>query len=94
LLFQVGQSDLVKQLHRVDSWQQLLSNEQQQYLGVVRVLLHRPQWIFIQEALDSLTPSDEAKMLGLLLKELPHAGILTISHQPVAEAFHQRVLTI
>lgn len=94
LLIQVGQQDLVKQLNRVDSWEQLLSNEQQQYLGVVRVLLHRPQWIFIQEALDSLVPSDEVKMLALLGKELPHTGILTISHQPSAEAFHQRKLEI
>jgi putative ATP-binding cassette transporter len=94
LLIQVGQKDLVKQLNRVDSWEQMLSNEQQQYLGVVRVLLHRPQWIFIQEALDSLTPSDEAQMLALLGKELPHTGILTITHQPAAEAFHQRKLKI
>lgn len=94
LLIQVGQKDLIKQLNRVDSWEQLLSNEQQQCLGVVRVLLHRPQWIFIQEALDSLAPSDETKMLTLLGKELPHTGILTITHQPAAEAFHQRKLKI
>ena len=94
LLIQVGQEDLIKHLNRLDSWEQLLSNEQQQCLGVVRVLLHRPQWIFIQEALDSLAPSDEAQMLELLGKELPHTGILTITHQPAAEAFHQRKLKI
>ncbi|NOT13047.1 MAG: ABC transporter ATP-binding protein/permease [Methylococcaceae bacterium] len=94
LLIQVGQKDLVKQLDRVDSWEHLLSNEQQQCLGVVRVLIHRPQWIFIQEALDSLAPSDETQMLELLSEELPHAGILTITHQPAAEAFHQRKLKI
>jgi vitamin B12/bleomycin/antimicrobial peptide transport system ATP-binding/permease protein len=94
LLIQVGQKELVKQLNRVDSWEQLLSNEQQQYLGVVRVLLHRPQWIFIQEALDSLAPSDKAKMLALLGKELPQTGIMTVTHQPTAEAFHQRKLKI
>lgn len=94
LLMQVGQNQLIKQLNRVDSWEQVLSNEQQQYLGVVRVLLHRPQWIFIQEALDSLAPSDEVKMLELLGKELPDAGILTITHQPDARAFHQRELKI
>jgi putative ATP-binding cassette transporter len=94
LLIQVGQKDLVKQLNRVDSWEQMLSNEQQQCLGVVRVLLHRPQWIFIQEALDSLAPSDEVQMLELLGKELPHTGILIITHQPPAETFHQRILKI
>ena len=94
LLIQVGQKELVKQLNRVDSWEQLLSNEQQQYLGLVRVLLHRPQWVFIQEALDSLAPNDEAQMLKLLGKELPRTGIMTITHQPAAQAFHQRKLKI
>ncbi|MDD5463037.1 MAG: hypothetical protein PHG00_15630 [Methylococcales bacterium] len=51
-------------------------------LGLVRALLHQPQWIFVQEALDSLLPDDEAKMLKLLAHKLSHAGILTISHQP------------
>jgi vitamin B12/bleomycin/antimicrobial peptide transport system ATP-binding/permease protein len=94
LLIEVGQKELVKQLGRVDSWEQLLSNEQQQCLGVVRVLLHKPQWIFIQEALDSLAPDDEAQILAILGNELPHTGILTITHQPAAEAFHQRTLKI
>jgi len=93
-LEQVGQKALIKQLNRVDAWADVLSNEQQQCLGLVRALLHRPQWIFVQEALDSLPPDDEAKMLKLLAHELPHAGILTITHQPVAQAFHQRKLKI
>ncbi len=94
LLLKIGQNDFIKQLDRVDSWEQLLSSEQQQYLGLVRVLLHRPQWIFIQEALDSLNPNDEVQMLELLAKELPNSGILAITHQPAAEAFHQRQLKI
>lgn len=93
-LEQVGQKVLIHQLNRIDAWDDVLSNEQQQYLGMVRVLLHRPYWIFIQEALDSLPPHDEARMLQLLAHELPHAGILTITHQPAAQAFHQRQLKI
>lgn len=93
-LEQVGQKALINQLNQVDAWEDVLSNEQQQYLGVVRALLHRPQWLFIQEALDSLPPNDEEKMLKLLARELPHAGVLTITHQPSAQAFHQRKLKI
>jgi putative ATP-binding cassette transporter len=94
LLIQVGQKELVKQLNKVESWEQTLSNEQQQCLGVARVLLHRPKWLFIQEALDSLTPKNEVKMLELLAKELPQAGILTMTNQPDAEAFHNRTMLI
>jgi vitamin B12/bleomycin/antimicrobial peptide transport system ATP-binding/permease protein len=63
-------------------------------LGVVRVLLHKPKWIFIQEALDSLTPDGEIQMLELLAKELPDVTIMNITNQPTAEDFHQRKLKI
>ena len=94
ILNQVGQKDLVKELNRTDTWENVLSNEQQLHLGVARALLHRPKWLFIQEALDSLAPDEEVKMLELLACELPQTGILTITSQPAAEAFHQRKLCI
>lgn len=94
MLAQVGQKALIRELNRVDAWEEVLSNEQQQYLGLVRALLHRPHWLFIQESLDSLPPQDETKMLKLLAYELPLTGILTITHQPSAQAFHQRELMI
>ncbi|ESS71515.1 ABC-type transport system, permease and ATPase component [Methyloglobulus morosus KoM1] len=94
LLRRLGLKELINQLDRVESWDKLLSREQQQRLGLVRVLLYQPKWIFIQEALDSLTPDGEKQMLELLSAELPNAAILSITNQPSAEAFHQRKLKI
>lgn len=94
LLRRVGLRELVKQLDHTESWEQVLSREQQQRLGLIRVLLHRAHWIFIQQAMDSLSPNDEIKMLEFLAKELPEAAILSISNQPMAEAFHQHKLKI
>jgi vitamin B12/bleomycin/antimicrobial peptide transport system ATP-binding/permease protein len=94
LLKRIGLEDLIMQLDQVESWDKLLSREQQQRLGLVRLLLYRPKWIFIQEALDSLTPDGETAMMELLIKELPDAAILSITNQPTAEAFHQRRIKI
>lgn len=94
LLRRVGLKELVNQLDQIESWEKLLSREQQQRLGVVRVLLYRPKWLFIQAALDSLTPEGEIEMLELLVEEFPDAGILSISNQSTAETFHQRKLKI
>ena len=94
LLRRIGLKDLINQLDQVESWEKLLSREQQQRLGLVRALLYEPKWIFMQEALDSLTPEGETQMLELLGKELPDTAILSISNQPSAEAFHQRKLKI
>jgi putative ATP-binding cassette transporter len=94
LMKKAGIKELISELDRVEFWEKRLSREQQQRLGLVRVLLYRPKWLFIQESLDSLTPEGEAKMFELLDKELPKTAILTITNQPTAEVIHQRKLKI
>ncbi len=94
LLRRVGLKELIKQLDQVEAWEKLLSREQQQRLGVVRVLLYKPKWIFLQEALDSLSPEGESDMMALLAKELPDATIVSLTNQPTAEAFHERKIKI
>jgi putative ATP-binding cassette transporter len=94
LLTKVGQNDLIAELNHAQSWDKQLSNEQLQYLGVVRTLLHQPKWIFIQEALDSMSPEEEIKTFNLLADELPESTILTISHQPATEFLHQRKIAV
>ncbi len=86
----VGLEELQEQLDREDNWATALSREQQQRLGVVRLLLQQPKWILLQEAMDSLDSSCELKMLRLIAKKLPDAAIMTITNEPLAEAFHQR----
>lgn len=93
-LKRVGLRDLIQQLDVEDSWEKTLSREQQQRLGVVRVLLYKPKWIFSQESLDSLSPECEAEMLHLLVKELPAVSILNMTTQPTGAGFYHRTLTI
>ncbi len=90
----VGLDELHEQLDRVDNWASALSREQQQRLGVVRLLLQQPKWILLQEAMDSLDSSCEMKMLRLIAQKLPDAAIMTITHEPLAEAFHQRRIVL
>ncbi len=85
---------LLDQLDQTDNWDKSLSREQQQRLGVVRLLLYRPKWILLQEAFDSLDPTGEVMMLRIINKHLPDATILSITNQPTAEAFHQRRLVL
>jgi vitamin B12/bleomycin/antimicrobial peptide transport system ATP-binding/permease protein len=60
-----GLQDLLGQLEQTDSWEKALTREQQQRLGLVRLLLYRPKWILLQEAFDSLDPDGEELMLRL-----------------------------
>ena len=90
----VDLEELREQLDHVDNWASALSREQQQRLGVVRLLLQKPKWILLQEAMDSLDSSCEMKMLRLIAQKLPDAAILTITNEPMAEGFHQRRIVL
>ena len=90
----VGLEQLQEELDREDNWASALSREQQQRLGVVRLLLQQPKWILLQEAMDSLDSSCELKMLRLITQKLPDAAIMTITNEPLAEAFHQRRIVL
>lgn len=90
----VGLEELRDQLDNEDNWASALSREQQQRLGVVRLLLQKPKWILLQESMDSLDSTCEIKMLNLIAKKLPDAAILTITNEPMAEGFHQRRIVL
>ena len=89
-----GLKELLGQLEQTESWEKVLTREQQQRLGLVRLLLYRPKWILLQEAFDSLDPDGEELMLRLICQELPESAMLTITNQPTAEAFHDRQITV
>ena len=62
-----------------------LSLGERQRLAMARVLLHRPDWVVLDEATSSLDLSSEAHLLSLLRQRLPDVTILCIAHrEPVA----------
>ncbi len=89
-----GLTELIEQLDQVDCWDKILPREQQQRLGLVRLLLQRPKWILLQESFDSLDPDGEIEMYRLICQELPDAALLTVTNQPTAKAFHQRQIIV
>ncbi|MGV3741961.1 MAG: ABC transporter ATP-binding protein/permease [Burkholderiaceae bacterium] len=72
-----------------DNWSQRLSPGEQQRLAFVRTLLHRPDFLFLDEASSALDAETEEAMYGLLVKDLPHATIVSIAHRPAVAKFHQ-----
>ena len=90
----VGLEELIPQLDCIDTWDKALSRETQQRLGLVRVLLYRPKWIFLQEAFDSLDSAGEEDMLRLICRELPDATLMTVTNLPTASRFHSHNLPL
>lgn len=85
-----GVHELIEQLDQQGEWAKILSRETQQRLGLVRLLLYRPQWIFMQTAFDSLDAEGEEQVLRLICQQLPNSAMLTITNLETAGAFHHR----
>ena len=80
---------LAGQLDTADNWSQRLSPGEQQRLAFVRVLLARPDVVFLDEASSALDAASEEALYSLLLRELPEAAIISIAHREHVAKFHQ-----
>jgi putative ATP-binding cassette transporter len=89
-LSSVGLPQLATRLEEEAHWNRMLSLGEQQRLGLARALLHRPQYLFLDEATASLDEPSEAALYGLLEEKLPATTIVSIGHRSTLEAFHQR----
>lgn len=93
-LQRVGLARLASRLNETAVWEHELGVSDQQRLGFARLLLHRPDWIFMQEPTDALDAEGEREMMTLLQSEFPHATILTISQRVVMRRYHGRHLVL
>ena len=89
-LSSVGLPQLATRLEEEAHWNRMLSLGEQQRLGLARALLHRPQYLFLDEATASLDEPSEAALYGLLEEKLPATTIVSIGHRSTLMAFHQR----
>ena len=89
-LIAVGLPQLATRLEEEAHWNRMLSLGEQQRLGLARALLHRPQYLFLDEATASLDEPSEATLYGLIEEKLPATTIVSIGHRSTLMAFHQR----
>ncbi len=71
-------------------WNRMLSQGEQQRLGVARALLQEPDYLFLDEATASLDEAAEAMLYRLLQDRLKGTTIISIGHRSTLGAFHRR----
>lgn len=86
----IGLPALAARLDEERHWNRMLSLGEQQRLGLARALLHKPQFLFLDEATASLDEPSEASLYRLLNAQLPDTTIVSIGHRATLHAFHQR----
>jgi len=81
-------------LDRVARWDQELTDVEQQELAFARVLLHKPCFVIIDEALDSLSSHTRQLFFDVLEKELAGTALVHIGGPKSQDRFFRRVLRL
>jgi vitamin B12/bleomycin/antimicrobial peptide transport system ATP-binding/permease protein len=89
-----GLAWLAQRMDERDNWEQVLPQRAQQRLGITRILLQRPVWVFMEEATDAFDPKGERLILEMLHRELPNATLLNISFHPGLRQLYHRTLVL
>jgi putative ATP-binding cassette transporter len=87
-------SNLVAKLDLVERWDRELSLGEQERLAFARLLLHKPGWVFIDEATAALDEDSQRHIMGLFDAELKDTTVLSIGHRPDLAAYHTRTLQL
>jgi putative ATP-binding cassette transporter len=81
---------LADRLDEAQHWEQRLSPGEQQRLAFARALLHRPAWLFLDEASSALDREMEDQLYALLERELSETTWVSIGHRAEIARFHRR----
>jgi putative ATP-binding cassette transporter len=80
-LVDVELEQIADALDEPTDWSKRLSPGEQQRLAIARVLLSRPDWLFLDEATANLDRTGASLVDQLLCSRLPNAGIVSVSHR-------------
>ncbi|BAI75378.1 ATP-binding cassette transporter (plasmid) [Azospirillum sp. B510] len=90
----VGMAGFADRLAEEDHWSQRLSGGEQQRVAIARALLHKPGWLYLDEATSACDPETEERLYGLLRQRLPGTTLISVGHRPSLAAFHERRLAV
>jgi putative ATP-binding cassette transporter len=85
---------LTSRLNDISLWSEQLSPGELQRVAFVRVLLHKPDWVFMDESTSALDIPHEKMLYELIAKHLPKTSIVSVGHQPSVEVFHDHQIDL
>ena len=91
-LVDVGLEHLASRLEEENRWDRDLTDDEKQCLAFARVILQRPQWVVVNDALDVLDPKSRQRIRALFSSELSEIGLINIGHDQPETSFYPRKL--
>ncbi|MDC0535038.1 ABC transporter ATP-binding protein/permease [Francisellaceae bacterium] len=94
LLINIGLPKYANKLNEVRNWHELLSGGEQQKVAFVRVILTKPDWVFLDESTSSMDIDSERKVYSLLKDKLPNCSVVSIAHRESLKVFHDAEISL
>ena len=94
LLERFGLQNLAGQLDAVDDWSRSLSLGEQQRLAFIRILLLRPDIVFLDESTSALDEPREAQAYEILHQLLPQMAVVSVGHRSSLLNCHDKQLVL
>lgn len=91
-LADVGLAHLAPRLGEENRWDRDLTDDEKQCLAFARVILQRPRWVVVNDALDVLDPKSRQRIRTLFSNELADIGLINIGHDLPEIGFYPRKL--
>lgn len=91
-LKRVGLDNLLPKLDMQKRWDKKLSEDEQHALAFARVRLQKPDWLLIDEVLDSIEQATHQRVVEMLAKELKQTGVIHIGKAEAHDHIFKRVL--
>ena len=91
-LKRTGLGHFSNSLDRSVRWERELSSDEQTRLGLARLLLHKPRWIFSEDTIDVLEEDQHDMAVSIFNRELVKSSIVSISRRDMPSRFYSRVL--
>jgi putative ATP-binding cassette transporter len=90
----VGLPALADRLDESSHWTLQLSPGEQQRIAFARVLVQKPDWLFLDEATSAVDEASETRLYRLLRQRLPRTAVFSVGHRATLRPFHDRQLCV
>ncbi|MFM2130111.1 MAG: hypothetical protein RL477_1657, partial [Pseudomonadota bacterium] len=81
-LTRVGLDRLCCDIDRKAAWEEALSADERRRLGIARILIARPNWIVLQEIVETFDPATATHMVCCIADACPGAAIVIVGGEP------------
>lgn len=93
-LSKVALTHLSSRLNDDEDWAKVLSPGEQQRIAFARILLTKPKAVFLDEATSALDEGLEYSVYDLVRTELPDTIVVSVSHRPTVDRYHDQHLEL